>query len=281
MQWEGHIGSLLGLALLQGIYLLGVGPLREKYNLAESVNPRQIATFTAGVVVIFFALTSPIHVLSENFLFSMHMLQHILITLIAPPLLLLGTPDWLIRPLLRTNLAFRVARYLTHPIVAFGAFNVIFSLWHIPSLYNASLVSETVHASEHIVMIATATLMWWPIASNMPELPRLSYPLQMGYIFLLSMAQIIVFATITFAPEPLYDFYTNAPRVWNISAITDQQIGGIIMKVGSGALFLGLFITIFFKWYNQEEAHRKAESEAHYGPENYRFDGPTLEDNYR
>ncbi len=281
MQWEGHIGSLLGLALLQGIYLLGVGPLREKYRLAEEVRPRQVATFTAGVVVIFFALTSPIHVLGENYLFSMHMLQHVLLTLVAPPLLILGTPDWLIRPLLRPNWAFRTARYLTHPIVAFGAFSIIFSLWHIPALYNSSLTNEAVHASEHIIMITTAIMMWWPLTSNLPELPRLSYPFQLGYLFLLSVAQIIVFATLTFAPEPLYDFYVNAPRIWNLSPLVDQQIGGIIMKIGGGALFLGIFITIFFKWFNQEEAHRKADADAHYGTENHRTDGPTLEDNYR
>ena len=115
----------------------------------------------------------------------------------------------------------------------------------------------------------------------MPELPRLSYPMQMGYVFLLSLAQIIVFGAITFAPEPIYQFYVNAPRVWNLSPLADQQIGGLIMKVGGGALFLGIFITLFFKWFNQEEAQRKAESEAHYGPDNHGTDGPILEDNYR
>ena len=175
------------------MYLLGIGPLREKHNLAESADPRQVATFTLGVIVIFVSLLSPLHVLSDHYLFSAHMVQHLLLTLVAPPLLIIGTPDWLIRPLLRPNFMFRLARLLTRPVLAFVAFSVIFSLWHIPSLYNLSVTNYLVHIAEHLIFMATAVLMWWPITSVMPELPRLSYPLQMMYLFLLSIAQIMVF----------------------------------------------------------------------------------------
>lgn len=282
LQWEGHWDALLGMALVLGAYLLGVGPLRERHNLADYVDARQVATFTAGMMVVFFALTSPLHILSERFLFSMHMIQHVLLTLIAPPLLVLGTPAWLIRPMLRPNWAFRAARLLTHPIAAIALFNIIFSIWHIPALYNSSLNSEAFHALEHIMMVATAMLMWWPLASNMPELPRLNYPLQLGYLFALSVAQIIVFAIITFAEEPIYEFYVNAPRIWGLSPLLDQQLGGIIMKVGSGIYFLTLLIIIFFKWFNQEEAERKQEAAEYYGnDDNDRDDDPGLEEIYR
>ena len=283
LQWEAHWDAMAGLALLLGAYLYGVGPLREKHGLADYAEPRQIATFCAGIVVIFFALASPLHILSERFLFSMHMSQHVLLTLIAPPLLVLGTPDWLIRPLLRPNWSFRLARILTHPVTAFGAFNVVFSIWHIPALYNSSLTSEAVHAVEHIMMVGTAILMWWPLTSNLPELPRLDYPFQMGYIFILSIAQIIVFAIITFAEEPIYDFYVQAPRLWGaLSPLLDQQLGGIIMKIGSGIYFIVLMIVIFFKWYNQEEEVRKLDSEEQYGKKDDDWaDGPALEDSYR
>ena len=257
--WHGHPDALIGLAIVQGAYLLGVGPLRERYNLADSIEPRQIATFTAGIVIIFIALLSPIHVLSDNYLFSMHMVQHVLLTLVAPPLLILGTPDWLIRPLLRPNLAFRAARLATHPIVAFALFNMIFSIWHIPALYATSLNNHWVHIGEHLLFMGTAVIMWWPIVSMMPELPRLSYPIQMGYLFLLSLAQIIVFAIITFAREPLYEFYVNAPRIWGISPLLDQQLGAIVMKIGGGTLFLTLFIIIFFRWFKQEEEINRIE----------------------
>ena len=116
--WHAHPDVLIGLAVLEGAYLLGVGPLRERHRLADEVDSRQVATFTAGVLVIFVSLLSPIHELSDKYLFSAHMLQHVLLTLIAPPLLVIGTPDWLIRPLLRPDLSFRIARLVTHPIVA-------------------------------------------------------------------------------------------------------------------------------------------------------------------
>ena len=251
--WHGHPDVLLGLAILEGAYLLGVGPLRERYGLADSVEPRQVATFTLGVLVIFFSLLSPIHILSDRYLFSAHMLQHVLLTLVAPPLFILGTPDWLIRPLLRPNLMFRLARLATHPVPAFALFNVAFAVWHIPGLYNLSVTNHGFHIAEHILFIATAVLMWWPIASTMPELPRLSYPLQMLYLILLSIAQIIVFAPITFAREPLYQWYVDAPKVWPLSPVVDQQLGAIIMKIGGGILFLTLMIVAFFKWFSQEE----------------------------
>ncbi len=258
--WHGHPDVLIGLAALEGGYLLGVGPLRERYGLADRAEPRQIATFSLGVFAIFLSLVSPLHEISDSYLFSGHMVQHVLLTLVAPPLLILGTPDWLIRPLLRRDWAFRLARLLTHPLVAFASFNIIFSMWHIPSLYNLSVTNHGVHIFEHLLFMATATLMWWPIASKMPELPRLSYPLQVIYLFLLSIAQIMVFAPITFAREPLYQWYVDAPRLWLSSPVVDQQVGAIIMKLGGGLIFLVLIVVAFFRWYNRDQEMTKVEA---------------------
>ena len=264
-EWHSHPDVLIGLGLLQGGYLLGVGPLRERYGLAEASDPRQTATFTLGVLVIFFALLSPLHRISNDFLFSAHMLQHVLLTLVAPPLLILGTPDWLIRRILRPDPLFIAARIATYPVVAFLLFNVIFSMWHMPALYNLSVTVHAVHVFEHALFMAAAVLMWWPIASIMPELPRLSYPLQMLYLFLLSIAQLIIFAPITFATSPLYEWYANAPRILALDAVADQQIGAIIMKIGGGLLFLALIIATFFRWYSREqEKTRKELAEAGY-----------------
>ena len=258
--WHGHPEVLIGLALFEGAYLVCVGPLRERYDLADSSDPRQIATFTLGVLAIFVSLLSPIHILSDQYLFSAHMLQHVLLTLVAPPLLILGTPDWLLRPLLRPVALFRLARLATHPVVAFATFNIIFSLWHLPALYNLSVTVHLVHIGEHLMFMGTAMLMWWPIASNMPELPRLSYPLQMVYLFLLSIAQIIVFAPIMFSREPLYQWYVDAPRIWSLTPLVDQQLGAIIMKMGGGAIFMALLIVAFFRWFGREEERTRAEA---------------------
>ncbi len=263
--WHPHPEVLIGLGLLKAAYLIGVGPLRERYGLSDQADPRQTATFTAGVLVIFVALVSPLHVLSDQYLFSAHMLQHVLLTLVAPPLLILGTPDWLLRRFMRPDLVFRAARIATHPVPAFVTFNVVFSLWHTPALYNLSVTNHLVHVAEHLIFMATAALMWWPIASTMPELRRLSYPLQMVYLFLMSVAQLIVFAPITFSREPLYQWYIDAPQIWSMTTVADQQIGGIIMKIGGGAIFMTLLIVAFFRWFNSEEEKTKSElSEAGY-----------------
>ena len=256
--WQAEPGSVILLVAIEGLYLLGVGPLRERNNWADDVEPRQVATFTLGVLVLFLALVSPIDAASDNYLFSAHMLQHVLLTLIAPPLMVLGTPDWLIRPLLRPNWSFRCARAATHPIGAFLVFNIVFSLWHVPALYNLSLQNGVVHVLEHAMMIATAMVMWWPLTSTMPELPRVSYPMRMMYLFGLSVAQIIVFGALTFAGEPLYRFYAEAPRITAMSVLTDQQVGAIIMKVGGGMLFMTLLIVTFYRWYGESERERKA-----------------------
>ena len=256
--WHAHPDVLVGLALLQGAYLLGVGPLRERYGLADRTDPRQTATFTLGVLVVFFSLLSPLHILSDRYLFSAHMLQHVLLTLVAPPLLVLGTPDWLLRPFLRRDAVFRLFRLMTRPVAAFVLFNLVFSAWHMPALYNLSVTNPGVHIFEHLLFMGTAALMWWPSTSTMPELPRLSYPLQMVYLFLLSIAQLILFAPITFSREPLYQWYADAPRIIALSPLFDQQVGAIIMKIGGGALFLTLIIVAFFRWYSHEEEITRA-----------------------
>lgn len=257
--WHGHVEVVVGLALLEGAYLFGVGPLRERWNLADDIDPKKIATFTAGVLVIFFSLLSPLHILGDHYLFSAHMTQHVLLTLVAPPLLILGTPDWLIRPLLRPNLSFYIWRFATRPVVAVVVFNLVFALWHVPDLYNLSVTVHAVHVTEHLMFIGAAMLMWWPLTSSMPELPRLSYSLQMVYLFALSITQIFVFAFVTFSKQPLYEWYEKAPQIWTLSPLVDQQIGGIIMKVGGSLLFLTLIVIAFFKWYNDEERRTKDE----------------------
>ena len=261
LQWGGHPDALVALIALEAVYLLGVGPLRQRYNLADEVDPRKVATFTLGVLVIFVAVLSPVHVIAEKYLFSIHMTQHVLITLIAPPFLILGTTDWLLRPLLRPNWAFRGVKMLTSPVSAFLVFNLVFSIWHLPSLYNVSVTNHGVHFLEHLLMVGTGVLMWWPLTSTMPELPKMSPPIAMLYLFGLSLGQIILFGALVFSTEPLYEFYVNAPRILPITPLTDQQIGAIVMKIGGGMLFLALLVVVFFRWYGEEERKRIADSE--------------------
>jgi putative membrane protein len=250
--WSGDGVLRGGLLLLAGVYLLGIGPLRQRFRLGPPVSRMQIASYLSGVGFLLVALEGPIHELSDNYLFSAHMIQHMLLIYAAPPLLLLGMPGWLLRPIIRIPGVLRVAKAITHPGIALAAFNVVFSLYHIPQYYNAVVMNHQLHIAAHLVFIALAVLTWWPILSPLPELPRLNYPLQMLYVFAQTFSGFLVGSFITNSGTILYTFYADAPRVWGLSPQSDQQIGGLIMWVVGGFYLLLVYSVIFFAWARAE-----------------------------
>ena len=252
--WHGHPSVIASIIALTGAYLLGVGPLRRRYGWAPGIGVGQVTLFLAGVLVIFIALLSPLHELGDNYLFSAHMVQHLLLTLVVPPLLLAGTPAWLIRPLFRSAGALKIGRFLTLPIVAFILFNAVFVLWHVPALYDLALRERGIHILEHLTFLVAALIMWWPILGMLPEMPRPPYLVQMVYLFVQPTVPAILGAIITFSDGVLYDWYAQAPRIWEISAHTDQQVGGIIMWVPGGLAFLLTLVIVFLLWASREES---------------------------
>src|SRR5689334_4677953 len=120
------------------------------------------------------------------------MVQHLLLSLVVSPLLIMGTPGWMLRPALRSRVVAAAARAVTKPMTAFAIFNVVLIAWHLPVLYNAAMANHDVHIVQHLMFLVASVLMWWPVLSPMPELPRLSYPLQMLYLFLMSIPMQIV-----------------------------------------------------------------------------------------
>lgn len=247
-----HTEVVLGLLLIEYIYLFGVGRLRHRYNWADNISKWQIASFSLGIAIAFIALVSPIAEIAEFYLFSGHMIQHLLLFMVLPPLILLGIPSWLLRPVFKYKPIFKIGLLLTNPIVAFASFNIVLLLWHFPEAYESTLNSEAAHASEHILFIATGLLTWWPILSPLSELPRLPYPGQIAYLFFQSIPMGFLGAAITFAPNVIYTYYATAPRIWEISPIADQQIGGMLMKTAGSLIFLLVLTIIFFRWAKNE-----------------------------
>ncbi len=196
----------------------------------------------------FFALNGPLHDLSDDYLFSAHMVQHLVLTFLVPPLLLIGVPGWMLRPALRYPWVRTVARWLTRPTICFAVFNVIIAVWHLPPLYNLAMAHHPVHIFEHLLFMASATLMWWPLLSPLPELPRLAYPGQMLYCFLMSIPMSIVAIYVAMADHVLYPAYSSAPRLWGFSPLEDQQIGGLIMWIPGGLFFYAVMTLVFIKW---------------------------------
>lgn len=242
----------LGIAGLTALYLYAVGPLRQRFVWAARVEERQVALFLLAMVIMLVALQGPLHELSEYYLFSAHMAQHLLVTLIMPPLLLKGTPEWLIDKILAVPGVLPIMRVLTNPWFAFAAFNIVFALWHVPALYQRALGNPPVHGLEHILFMGAAVLTWWPIFSPTARLPRLSDPVSIFYLFVQSLIPTILGAIITFANISLYPYYAAAPRVTWLSPADDQQAAGLLMWLGGASIVLFVLTIRFFRWINLE-----------------------------
>ena len=251
-RFEVHVSTLIGCVLLVAAYYHIVVRWRPAGEAAAT--RMQQLSFVGGTVLLFLALNGPLHDLSDNFLFSAHMIQHLLMTLIVAPLWLMGLPSWGLRPVLRRRAALGTGRFLTNPLVAFAIYNLVFIGWHFPRLYNWALLDHNVHIVQHVMFLGASLLMWWPVVSPVPELDRIQTPVRMLYLFAIGIPMSVVSAIITLAERAMYPWYEAAPRVFaNLSAVDDQQLGGLIMWVPGMIVFWIAITIIFFRWSNREQ----------------------------
>ena len=251
--WSLHPSVIVGTGLLGALYVWGLRTLGPRES-APPVPPWQPAVFGAGLLLILLSLNGPMHDLSDYYLFSVHMLQHLVLTLALPPLLIAGTPGWLLRPLLRNAVVLRAARVLTRPVVAAGLYTLTIAVWHLPWWYDLMMRSHEVHIFTHLMFMATATIMWWPVMSPVPELPRLRPGVGMLYLFLVGLPMQLVAALITLSGDVLYPWYEIAPRTFGLSPGDDQVLGGLLMWV-PGNLWMFLAIGILFFQMARESEH--------------------------
>jgi putative membrane protein len=234
--------------------VLGLGYLvaalrQRRIDPSTHIGPAKVASFVGALLVLFVALTGPIHDLSDYYLFSAHMVQHMLLIFGMPPLLLYGTPGFMLRPLIRDGRVRELGRRLTRPTSAFAIFNVVLVAWHVPPLYNLAMERHPVHIVEHLMIMAAAVILWWPLLSPLPELPRAPYPVQLLYLFVVGLPMVMVAIIIAMADSLLYPFYARAPRVWSsLPPQADQNLGGLIMWIPGGMVFLIAIAVVFFRW---------------------------------
>ncbi len=240
------------LALLTG-YLFLTRDTGSTSNPDRVTTGKQKASFIAGLITLFVALGPPLDDWSDHYLLLAHMVQHLLLILLAAPLLLVGIPGWMLEPLTRNRVTNTIGYWLTRPVIAYAIANLVVILWHVPVLYDAALRSQPLHVLEHATFIATGILAWWPIAGPLPQWPRLPLPLQSLYFFAMTIPGSLVGAFITFAEPGLYTPYDTARRIFNIDLATDQQAAGLLMWVFVSTVYLGLITYTFFKWTNREE----------------------------
>jgi putative membrane protein len=181
------------------------------------------------------------------------MVQHLMFSMVATPLLLLGMPAWLLRGLLRPPVLLRTVRTLTRFVPALLIFNVVLVFSHWPLIVNASLHSGLTHFSLHALLFVSSLVVWLPVVSPLPEIPRLIPVMRMLYLFAWSVVPTIPASFLTFGSSPLYKFYEHVPHLYGLSTLQDQQLAGLIMKIGAGLLLWTIIAVVFFRWASEEE----------------------------
>lgn len=247
--WRWRPDVWLLVIILYGGYRYALAAARPPgLPRRSAVTRSQHLCYVAGVTLLWAATDGPMDTIGETYLFSVHMLQFLALTLVVPPLLLLGTPAWLMRHLLASRWIGRVVQTATRPVYAIIVFNAVIVASHWPPVVDLYLRSEIVHLGMHVVWVTTAFAWWWPVVSPLTELPHLSAPLRMGYLFLLSVLPTIPASFLTFGDSPLYEAYARAAPLIGVGAMTDQRTAGLLMKIGGGLWLWTIIAATFFRW---------------------------------
>jgi len=210
------------------------------------ISRRQITTFTVMILLLWLASDWPMHDIAEEYLYSVHMVQHMVISYIVPPLALLATPEWLFRLLIGKGRTYKVVRFLTRPVVGVLVYNITLMITHIPQIVNRSAAGGPLHYSLHVLIVTTSLMFWVPVCGPIREW-RMSDGAKMIYLFGTSLIPTIPAGWLTFAEGAVYKHYDTIVRVGGISVLSDQQAAGGIMKLGGSTLMWAIIIYIFFK----------------------------------
>ncbi|MEM9746757.1 MAG: cytochrome c oxidase assembly protein [Actinomycetota bacterium] len=250
------------VAFLTGAYVYMVRVIGPK-AVPEGVPPvttRQKVAFASAMLMMWLASDWPVHDISEDYLYSAHMLQHMMLSYFLPPLALLATPTWLMRVLIGDGKLYRVVSWLSRPVIAGVAFNVVIMVTHIPIIVDASVENGPLHYSLHAAVVVLSLLMWMPVCGPLPEL-RIGPLAKCIYLFLQSVVPTVPAAWLTFAEGAVYPSYDSEFRLFGWSLAFDQQLAGAVMKTGGGIFLWSIVIAIFFtrfaKDYENEHDYRR------------------------
>jgi len=251
--------------------LIGCAALLVGYWVEARPVTARAALFVTAVVVLLLALMSPIDTLGDGYLFSAHMLQHLLLVLVVPPLLLLGIPPRVFERLLRWTPAGRTERALGRPLLAWSLGIGTLWVWHAPALYDLALRYQGVHVLQHLCFLVSATIFWWPVIAPLPERRQLPALGAVVYLIAGGLTSSLLGIIITLAPLGLYPAYLHPvdrlgilPLIrgrsqWNFSALADQQVGGVLMWILSSPLYLLASAVALARWYGESEPDEEIE----------------------
>jgi putative membrane protein len=258
--WTAHPDVWLLVAFLAVGYWMAVERIGPRFVVPGRpvVTRVQVTSWALGCFAVWLSSDWPVHDIAEQSMYSVHMVQHLLITLVAVPLLLMGTPAWLARWILHPgSRRFAVMRYASRFLPAVVVFNVMLVLSHVPAIVNTSAENAVLHFVVHSSLFLTAFVVWMPVLSPLPEIPRLTWLLRMVYLFLQSIVPTVPASFLTMGDEPLYKHYVGLPHLWGMSTLEDMQVAGLIMKIGAGLFTWALIAVIFFRWAADEERRQR------------------------
>jgi putative membrane protein len=251
--WQMYPGVWAFIVMLVAVYWV----LQHRATTASATGSR-VAVFLFGVLLLWIALDWPIGALGAGYLASAHMVQFLLIAVAVPPLLLHGLPPYAFEALTRRRLLLSFLRPLTHPLVALAFFNVVLVATHWPSVVDSLMSSQIGSFTLDMAWWVAGLVLWWPIVAPVPRRPGFSYLYKIGYLILATILNTPAFAWLTFSDLPLYATYELAPPVTGMSTRADQQIAGLLMKIGGALIFWTAITVLFVRWYQEEsgeEAH--------------------------
>ena len=247
-RYQLHLEVWLLIVFLVSSYIYVVRVLGPRaVTMGEPiVTRRQLVCFISGILIMFLSTDWPMHDIAEEYLYSVHMFQHMSLTYFMPPLVVLATPEWFVRVLVGNGRAYRTLRFLIFPVRAGLLFNLGIVISHIPGVVNASVSNGPLHYFVHVLLVLTSILMWMPVCGPLKEFQMAPMP-KMIYLFLNSVVATIPAGWLTFAEGVVYKHYNIPTRVWGVSVSNDQQIAGAIMKLGGSIFLWTIIVAMFFK----------------------------------
>lgn len=252
--WQAFPGVWLLVTLLIGAYARA---LRRPHPRPPAggdppVQPREVILFGLGALALWIGLDWPVGLLAAGYLLSARTAQYLLFVLVAPPLLLLGTPRRLLRRLLRGRPALAVARRLSRPLIPLLFYNAVLVGVHLPPVVAMAGRAQLTSFALDMLVIGSGLVFWWPALGRLPELEPMGYPGRIGYLLLSVFVPTVPAVFFTYARYPIYELYEFAPRVAGIPAVADQQVAGLMMKTIGGLILFTVMSVMFFRWHRLE-----------------------------
>jgi cytochrome c oxidase assembly factor CtaG len=260
VHWTLDPGPLLAMAFGTFVYVRRFRAARAEAG-GRGAGPLQAAAFAGAMLALLAALVSPVDRLGEDYLFSAHMVQHILLGDIAPLLLLLSLSRVIMRPVTRrfSGLERRLGP-LASPPVLIALWLVLIYFWHVPALYDAALEHPLAHALEHACFFTAGVAVWWPLIQPVPMRRRLTGMQPLMYIFAAKVGLAALGIYLAWSTGVAFDYYTHVPRIWGLSAVEDQNAGGAIMLVEQSLVLVTVMAVLFVRMLTQsEEEERRRE----------------------